>query len=200
MPAAATTGAPESQGETSAQPQGGASPVQGTEPQTDGSSGGQESSTVDVAELQRKLAEFERDNRRYRDEARQREEVQRKAEEAKLSDAERISKRQAELERTNAELTQRLQATERRAAVMAAAQRLGFTDPGDAYALLDPAEITGEDGQPKGVDKALKDLLAKKPYLASTSARASGSVDQGAKGGSRTDDFNTMIRRAAGRG
>ncbi len=118
-----------------------------------------------------------------------------------LPEAERTKRRLDELETTNRTLVQQLQTERIQSAVIAAATRLGFADPADAYSLLPADAIELEDGKPKGVDKALKELLTRKHYLASSSARASGSVDQGAKGGSKTDnDFNAMIRRAAGRG
>lgn len=122
-------------------------------------------------------------------------------EEKDLPEAERTKRRLDELETSNRTLTQQLQTERVQSAVIAAATRLGFADPADAYSLLPADAIEVEDGKPKGVDKALKELLARKPYLASSSARASGSVDQGSKGGSRSDsnDFNAMIRRAAGR-
>lgn len=120
-------------------------------------------------------------------------------EEKDLPEAERTAKRLSELEVSNAELNRQLQQERTRSRVTAAAQRLGFADPDDAMSLIDAEDLVIEDGYPKNTDKVLKDLLAKKPYLASSTARATGSAEGGVRGGGRTSDMNQLLRQAAGR-
>lgn len=71
------------------------------------------------------------------------------------------------------ELSDKMTAAEARAtanliksSVVAAAARLDFNDPADAYRLLDlqALEVT-DDGVVKGLEQALQKLLADKPYL-----------------------------------
>jgi hypothetical protein len=200
MPAA-NTGATEAQAAADAQPQEGASQAQAADAQSPQEGGADhESGTADVALLRRERAAADREAQRLRAELKGFQDAQRKADEAKLSDAERSTKRMAELERQNEDLTRSLLEERLMSRVMAAAQRLGFADPGDAFSLIDQGDLVIEDGYPKNVDKVLKDLLTRKPYLASTTARASGSAEGGVRGTSRPgNDMNALIRQAAGR-
>jgi hypothetical protein len=84
------------------------------------------------------------------------------------------------------------------AATVEAATRLGFRSPDVAYRLIDRAEIEfAEDGSPKNIEKLLKAVLEREPYL----AKPTGSGDFG--GGNRgptpsgQPDMNTLLRRAA---
>lgn len=198
MPVETTTGAPAAQAATGTQPQEGASqaPVADAQGPQVGRADN-ESGTEDVGQLRRERAAADREAQRLRAELKAFQDAHRQAEEAKLSEAERMTKRQAELDRENADLKSQLQQHRVSSAVMAAATRLGFQDPADAMSLLGADDIELVDGQPKGVDKALKALLERKPYLASSTARAAGSVDQGTRGGSRpANDFGTQVRDA----
>ena len=98
-----------------------------------------------------------------------------KLRDAELSEVERRDKRIAELEQkiqdAEAAATAReLEINERliRAEVRAAAAKLGFVNPEDAYGLADLADVTvQEDSTVEGIDKALKNLAKDKPYLLS---------------------------------
>lgn len=118
-----------------------------------------------------------------------------------LPEAERTAREHAELKASNQSLTVELQQLRGREAVLVAAGKLGFADASDAFRLIDIEY--DEDGKPRGVEKALKDLLDSKPYLKSQAARAAtgGSADAGNAGGTASgmDDMNSNIRRMAGR-
>lgn len=85
--------------------------------------------------------------------------------------------------------------------IESAAQRLGFIDPEAAVRMLDRTgiEFDGE-GNPKGLDKALRELLTAKPYLKGTPGGSANAGD-GNRGPAPTGgDMNNLIRRGAGRG
>lgn len=94
----------------------------------------------------------------------------------------------AEARATKAE--ERAQQLSKRTAVVAAAVRAGAVDPDAVFALIDSDAVTiGDDGQVKGADDAVKDLLEAKPYLVgkadgktNAGGGKSGSADGGARG------------------
>jgi len=137
----------------------------------------------EAASLRRRLKELE--------------DAKRAAEDAKLSEAERLQNRLAELEREQAMYQQERQERTVRYEVMLAASRLGCVDPEAAFQLLDWASLEFEDdGKPKNVDKALADLLAKRPYLR---AGQNTSTMNPAKGRGDVDDpFVAAMYRGAG--
>lgn len=95
------------------------------------------------------------------------EDQKRQIDEAKLSETERLQKRLAELERKEIEYQQSLQARTLEYEVKLHAARLGVVDPEAAYRLLDVKQIEfDEDGKPVNVEKVMRELIAKKPYLA----------------------------------
>jgi hypothetical protein len=103
----------------------------------------------------------------------------RKHQEAQLSETERAQRRLAELERSLAERERVLQEHTIRSAAIEAAARLGFRDPGDAYRLIDRAELEfDEDGSPRNVTDLLGALAKSKPYLL-REAGGYGSPDAG---------------------
>jgi hypothetical protein len=196
-----STGANGVQVTTGAQPQEGASQALEAEARSPQAGGADhESGTADIAQLRRERQAADREAQRLRSELKAYVEAHKAAEDAKLSEVERATKRATAAEQELASLRQQLTDERVQSRVMAAAQRLGFADPGDAYQLLDRADLVIEDGQPRNVDKLLKELLTKKPYLASSTARATGSAEGGVRGGIRTTtDMNALIRQAAGR-
>jgi len=105
----------------------------------------------------------------YRKRLRELEGKVRADEEAKLTEQERLQKRLAELERKEADYQMALQARTLEYEVKLHASRLGVVDPEAAYRLLDLKQIEfDEDGKPTNVEKAIKELVAKKPYLVSS--------------------------------
>ncbi len=88
-------------------------------------------------------------------------------EEAKMTEQEKLQKRLAELVRQTTEYQQTMQARTLEYEVKLHAAQLGVVDPEAAYRLLDTREIEfGEDGKPANIEKALRALIAAKPYLA----------------------------------
>ena len=89
------------------------------------------------------------------------------------------------LQETVSDLTAKMTAAEAKAtanliksSVVAAAARLDFNDPGDAYRLLDLATFkVTEDGDIEGLDAALQKLLADKPYLRKQAASKSSATN-----------------------
>jgi hypothetical protein len=198
MPSEANTAGAPAQGADATEPQGGASQAHGAEAQQpDAGSADNGTGTVDVASIQRKLSELERDNAKYRQEAREREDAQRKTDEAKLSDAERQQKRLTELTTENADLLQQLRDVRTRYSVIAAAQRLGFADPGDAFRLLDQSQLEFDDkGEPRHLDRLLGELLRAKPYLGNGTTRSAGSAEGGTRGGGQAQSGRNWLSEA----
>lgn len=191
---AETTGATEAQAAEVTQPQAGAdSPSQ--------AEGVKESGTgnSDLAAAVRERDEARREAAKYRTEARKLAEAQTAADEAKLSELEKATKRVAELERQQAESQVRDQERTVQLATLEAASRLNFRNPDLAYRLLDRSEIEFDDGKPKNVEKLLKALLEKEPYLAKTAQADYGGGNRGTTP-SGQPTMNELIRAAARNG
>lgn len=112
------------------------------------------------------------------------------------SELQKATERAAKADARAAEATRRVAKAEIRA--LAAAQ---FADPSDAAAFLNVDDLISDDGDvdTKAVEKALADLLKRKPHLAKE--QAPPSFD----GGARTTatpptDMNALIRQKAGLG
>lgn len=158
----------------------------GQEPQTDQQTATAGTQTGQEPEPEKFDAEYVKQLRReaaeYRKKLRELEQIVKQHEEAKLSETEKLQKRLAELEREQASWQQERQERTLRYETMLAASRLGIVDPEAAYKLLDLAEIEfDEDGSPRNLEKALRDLIAKRPYLA------------GAAGGSPTNPARSQV-------
>ncbi|MGB9591316.1 MAG: phage scaffolding protein [Candidatus Kryptoniota bacterium] len=102
----------------------------------------------------------------YRKRLRELESKVKAEEEAKMTEQERLQKRLAELERKETEYQQSLQARTLEYEVKLHAARLGVVDPEAAYRLLDLKQVEfDEDGKPTNLEKVMKDMVTKKPYL-----------------------------------
>ncbi len=148
--------------------------------------------TVDVAVLQRELAEARREAAKHRTDLR-------RFSDAQLTETERLQRRVTELEQERAASAARDRERAIRLAALEAAARLGFRDPDLAVRLVDPAAVeTKDDGTPKNVERLLADVLARSPYLGRAGAGADFGGGQRGASTSGTD-MNSLIRRAAGR-
>lgn len=129
----------------------------------------------------------------YRKRLRELEQTVKQHEESKLSETERLQKRLAELELEQASYQRERQERTLKYESMLAASRLGIIDPEAAYRLLDLSKIEfDEDGAPKNIEQALKDLLKAKPYLVGQAQPASvGSPTNPATGQQRAGTFTT---------
>lgn len=109
----------------------------------------------------------------YRRRLRELEQVVKQYEDAKLSETERLQKRLADLEQEQLAHQQERQERIVRYETMLAASKLGIIDPDAAYRLLDLASLEyNEDGTPKNLEKALRDLTRAKPYLVGAPSNA----------------------------
>ncbi|MER6487623.1 hypothetical protein ABT264_29210 [Streptomyces virginiae] len=140
-------------------------------------------------------------------------EWKRRAKEAEKASREQARRLQALEDRDKTEVqraSERAEAAEKRAAAMAqrtvraevrALAAATFADPSDAAAFLDPSDFMDDDGDvdSKKLERALADLLKRKPHLAKEGAPPS--FDGGAR---RTADkppsMNDLIRQKAGLG
>jgi hypothetical protein len=119
-------------------------------------------------------------------------------EEAKLTEQERLQKRLAELERKETEYQMALQARTLEYEVKLCAARLGVVDYDAAYRLLDLKQVEfDDDGKPTNVEKVLKELITKKPYLAGSTGNISPGNHAKNHGGD-ADAILIAARRAAG--
>ena len=134
----------------------------------------------------------------YRKRLRELEQTVKQHEEAKLSESERLQKRLAELEREQAAYQRERQERTLKYETMLAASKLGIVDPEAAYKLLDLTRIEfDEDGTPRNIEAALKELLKAKPYLAAQPT--SGSPTNPARtAGAANDAFTAALYRGAG--
>jgi hypothetical protein len=129
--------------------------------------------TVDVAVLQRELAEARREAAKHRTDLR-------KVTDAQLSETERLQRRVTELEAEREQVLARERDRAIRYAALEAAAKLGLRDPDIAVRLIDPSAVEVKDnGTPRNVERLLADVLTRSPYLgrsgvAPTSGAASG--------------------------
>lgn len=188
-----TTGDAGTQADPASQPQAGT--TQDTR-QPQAGSADTETGTVDVTQVQRELAEARREAARYRIEAKRFADAQKATEEASLSESERMKRRLTELESEREGWERERRESRVREVVLTTASRLGFTDPSDAYRYLDAGDVElTDDGKVRGAEKALKDILDRKPYLGTPS----GTVTRGVQSSTTSaSNFNDALRRAAG--
>ncbi len=149
--------------------------VGGQEPQNQQQTAAASAQDGQEPEIERFDAEYVRKLRaeaaEYRRRLRELEQKAQEQENAKLSEAERLQKRLAELEREQATYQRERQERTLRYEVMLAANRLGIVDPDAAYRLLDVSRIEfAEDGTPANIEVALRELLKARPYLSAGQA------------------------------
>jgi hypothetical protein len=195
-----TTGAEPAQAAGTAQPQAGTvSPPQAGGAQSAPAAGAAaESGTGDVTRLTSENADLRKENASFRTRLKALEAAEEARQTASLSDIEKRDRRIAELERENADFVTRTQESTVRMAVLDAASRLGFRSPELAFRALDRTGIEfKDDGTPKNVEKLLRELLEREPYL----GKPAGAPDFG--GGPRGQtptggpDMNSLLRAAA---
>ena len=109
----------------------------------------------------------------YRKRLRELERALKQHEEEKLSETERLRLRLAELEKELGEREVRMREHTLRYETMLRARELGIVDPEAAYRLLDLAEVEyDETGRPTNLERLLRELVRKRPYLVGSTASA----------------------------
>lgn len=120
-------------------------------------------------------------------------------EDAKLSDTDKLTKRNTELETRTATLEREIQELRVGIAVAKVAQDAGALYPDAVVNLIDLSTLEFEaDGKPKNADKIVEALKVK--YPAMFGQAGPGSADAGARGSAAGggSSMNDLIRRAAG--
>jgi hypothetical protein len=155
-----TSNTPEAPEQTS----GATDPKTGAEEPKTGTEGGDSGTqTTDVAVLQRDLDHALAQAQQFRAELKALREAKRAEADAAKTEAQRIT----EMESENALLKAALAASRLEAAVAVHAGRLNIIDAEAAVKLLDRSKLElDEEGNPKNVEAALRDLIAERPYLA----------------------------------
>jgi hypothetical protein len=151
----------------------------------DGAADGSSSTGIsdDVHVLQQELTRAREQAAATRIELKAIREAEKARADAELSEAEKLTKRQKELEAQVEALTKQARQKTLEAAIVKQAILLGIIDPDAAVKLLDADELELDDetGEPKNVEAALKALIKDKPYLASKPDKATpGSTNAGA--------------------
>lgn len=208
------TGAAAPQAGAAAQPQAGTTTsgqeppaAPGQEPAAAGSSGtgsetgnaagsGGETAESKAARLERENADLRKEQAANRTKLNKIEADQRAAATAGLSDLEKAQAAEKEARDRAATLEQQLADTRVRSATFEAAARLGFRNPEVAYRLLDRSDLELDaEGQPKNVEKLLKELLQREPYLGKG---AGGDFGGGNRGGTpdTAPGMNELLRAA----
>lgn len=200
----ANTGAPTGQAPGDAQPPAGTT-AGGQEPQAGSgqapAAGAQQQPSTEspddrAARLERELGEARKEAASYRTKASALERAQAEAAQAGMTEAERTAAKQAELERANTELLGQLREQGVRTAAVEAATKLGYRSPDVAYRLLNRAELEFNDaGQPKNVERLLRELLQAEPYLGKAAGADYGGGQRGTTP-SGAPDMNELLRAA----
>lgn len=140
----------------------------GTDPGTK-TEGKTEEKTFSQTDLNRIVRErLDRERQKYADYDAMKEQAAKWAEheEAQKSEQQKLEDKLAKAQEENARLREQHTHALIKSAIVAEAQRQGFTDPDDAYSLINLAEVTvSEDGKIEGLTKLLEDLGNVKPYL-----------------------------------
>lgn len=126
--------------------------------------------------------------------------AEKKRQDESLTETERYKQRTAELEAQLSREKEVRQASLIRSEVRIQALKLGFTDPDDAYSLLDLSEVEFEEetGDVQGIDKLLKALAKSKPYLLKVDDGTDNLGDKidGREGGKRDKNKLEKARKA----
>lgn len=149
-----------------------------------------------VARLEAELAETRREAGKYRTQARTLEQAQQAATQAGMSEAERAAAQLKALQDQNAQLQSRLMAQAVEASAAAAATKLNYRNPELAMRLIRTDDIEFDDtGKAKNVEKLLRELAQREPYLVKGAGTDFGGGQQGATP-SGEPDMNTLLRAA----
>lgn len=123
------------------------------------------------------------------------------AETRRQQESQTEEQRRAAIERERDEAREQLRRERVERRIVSIAQAQNAVDPDAVVALIRPSEIEFDaDGQPTNVESLVKALLRSKPYLSRGNPKGSANGGEGSGGSRSSGDWNSMIRRAAGRG
>ncbi len=153
----------------------------------------QEERRFTQADVERLITErLARETKKYADYDKTKAELKR-LQEASKSDVERLQETVSDLTAKMTEAENRAKANLVKSSVVAAAARLDFNDPQDAYRLLEVATLDVEDdGAVKGLDAALQKLLSDKPYLRKQAASRTSPTNPATAAVLTMDKIKTM--------
>jgi hypothetical protein len=143
----------------------------------------------------REVQEANREAQNLRERAKKAEDELAAIKTAQLSDTEKVQK-----ERDDAKAAQAVaEKRSRDLQVQVIAQGLGVVDPSAAASLLNWENVSDPD-DPKAVEKALRELVKDKPWLAgNTGGGGDGGAGDGSGAGRGGQNMNDLIRGASGR-
>jgi hypothetical protein len=210
------TGAAADQASTGTQPQAGSTTAgqapaaaNGQAPAADAQSGTEgststagdgETAEAKAARLERENAELRRENAGHRTKASAAERAAQEAARAGMTEAEQATARAKELEEQNTALQAQLKDQALRGAALAAATKLGYRNPELAYRLVDLAAVEyTEAGEPKNVEKLLRELATSETYLVKASGQDFGGGNRGGTPDTQPT-MNELVRAALGKG
>lgn len=123
------------------------------------------------------------------------------AERRRQQEGQSEEERRAAIERERDEARDQLRRERVERRIVSIAQAQNAVDPDAVVALIRPSEIEFDaDGQPTNVESLVKALLRQKPYLSRGNPRGTANGGEGGAGSRSSGDWNSMIRRSAGRG
>lgn len=113
--------------------------------------------------------------------------------EAELSETQKLQAKVAELEKLAETQKRERQETMTRFMVEAAAGKLGVVDTEAAFKLLEPEALTyNEAGEPTNVEQVVKDLIARKPFLAAAGSTSAANPPSGRATALTLDEIKRM--------
>lgn len=157
------------------------------------SAASQDDRDAEVSRLRREAAGLRTENKRLR-------EAEDARTNAALSETERLQKRITDLETENTDLKRADAERTVRLSVMEHATAMNFRNPEVAYRMIDMAAVeTNEQGSPTNVERLLKKVAEKEPYLLKPNT-TTPDFGGGNRGGTplETPNMNDLLRRASG--
>jgi hypothetical protein len=153
----------------------------------------QEERRFTQADVERLITErLSRETKKYADYDKTKAELKR-LQEARKSDVDRLQETVSDLTAKFTEAESRARANLVKSAVVAAAARLDFNDPQDAFRLLDVGGLEVEDdGSVKGLDGTLQKLLSEKPYLRKQAVSKTSPTNPATAAALTMDQIKTM--------
>jgi hypothetical protein len=122
------------------------------------------------------------------------------AENRRKQEGQSEEERRAAIERERDEARDQLRRERVERAIVSVSVAQNAVDPDAVVALIRQSEVEFDaDGKPTNVETLVKALLRSKPYLSKGNPRGSANGGEGGGGTRSSGDFNSMIRRQAGR-